>query len=403
MARVKGIALDIQDLFTENKITTTEALLLWTIDNMVRSNFTGCWASNKFLGKSVKVKQKRHVQKMLRHLQDLGLIRVVSRTSNSRVFATKWNDIEDDDLVTKTSSSEQLYRGDVFNHTGGMLYKTSPSLLLRNKDIKSNTVGSTEPTKRKKKNGEKPMPEWSNFNSVSSQMKESPSTFDLECAKRLAHVVQASRKVMRKFQTSKWATSFRDLRLIDKVEEKRITKVLDWYCEHMGEDYVPQAFSGEGFRSKWLQLEAGMLRDLGPEVEVSLSALEIVKKLNLYKWPKGSEKQLPQFVQISMDNYNDFGFAVDDYKGRLIVTRSEMKMDELLHFLLKREGLLPTKWFIEHWWKQVREQVFNWEEFSGDLKSYIFKPTHKMFQRYMRGKIQPNLYSQWDRLMKETK
>jgi len=57
-----------------------------------------------------------------------------------------------------------------------------------------------------------------------------------------------------------WPNTFRLLRTKDKVDRDRIKQVLLWYIRHIGEDFVPVAFSAKTFRSKFLRIEEAMNR-----------------------------------------------------------------------------------------------------------------------------------------------
>ena len=92
------------------------------------------------------------------------------------------------------------------------------------------------------------------------------SEFDKHMAATLAEAVRAYGKPRKtgiaKSKPSTWADHFRLLRTKDGIPEAEIRKVVVWYATHIGEAFVPEAFSGESFRRKYAALERAAGRDL---------------------------------------------------------------------------------------------------------------------------------------------
>ncbi len=83
-------------------------------------------------------------------------------------------------------------------------------------------------------------------------------------AERLADMVRKRKNVKigdRKIIA--WAKSLSLLEKMDGISVERIDKVLDWYGDHYGEDFVPVAESGQTLREKFLRLETAMAKS-GP-------------------------------------------------------------------------------------------------------------------------------------------
>lgn len=80
-------------------------------------------------------------------------------------------------------------------------------------------------------------------------------------AEYLAEIIEKYIKVNKKSKIIDWANSIRLLHKRDKVQLRRIDDVLAWYDENIGEEFVPQAYSGSAFREKFPNLEQAMARD----------------------------------------------------------------------------------------------------------------------------------------------
>ncbi|MBW8042450.1 MAG: hypothetical protein FVQ85_20980 [Planctomycetes bacterium] len=82
--------------------------------------------------------------------------------------------------------------------------------------------------------------------------------FDRICCAKLYRALRAKDKIFRKVNKKQWICQFEKLRTSDGVKKKDIKKVLLWYIDHVGEDYMPEAFSAKSFRSKFEQIAAAM-------------------------------------------------------------------------------------------------------------------------------------------------
>jgi hypothetical protein len=67
---------------------------------------------------------------------------------------------------------------------------------------------------------------------------------------------------MRKPNFAQWRKSFKDLLRQDHVPRSQIEEVLNWYCENIGKEYVPDARSGPTFREKFDRIAAAMERSV---------------------------------------------------------------------------------------------------------------------------------------------
>lgn len=87
--------------------------------------------------------------------------------------------------------------------------------------------------------------------------KTQPTQADLDNATKLHQAILAKQATKpTKFNRAAWADHFRMLRDVDGIEDKTVAKVLAWYCAHLGEQYVPQAYSAQSFRTKFAPIQS---------------------------------------------------------------------------------------------------------------------------------------------------
>lgn len=208
--------------------------------------------------------------------------------------------------------------------------------------------------------------------------------FDLQAAKTLATALYKNNKVQRQFKLAYWAQFF--CRLRRDVEPDNIIKVLNWYCSNIKRPYTPQAYSGKSFWEKFDQIERAMIRAVGEEVAVSDEARKITERLQNLYWPKINEDELAQAVQLSLDNYTSF-----------------LTHDTKLFPPAIRNKLSAPATFTEQWFRDVNNQIRDWDDWSGNIKKQAFYPEHKRFRA--RGRSWANEYcgdpNRWDQLMEK--
>jgi len=69
-------------------------------------------------------------------------------------------------------------------------------------------------------------------------------------------------RVNRRANLKDWANQFRLMREYDGVSKREIKEALNWYSEHIGQEYQPEAYSAKAFREKYKngQISAAMQR-----------------------------------------------------------------------------------------------------------------------------------------------
>lgn len=83
----------------------------------------------------------------------------------------------------------------------------------------------------------------------------------LACARYLANIIKTTKNInITSQKITTWAKNIKLLSETDKVSVKRIHKVLAWYEDNIGGDYVPVVQCGASLREKFINLEDAIKR-----------------------------------------------------------------------------------------------------------------------------------------------
>ncbi len=236
--------------------------------------------------------------------------------------------------------------------------------------------------------------------------KTPPNEFDTTQATKLEVAVRKlppRRTGILKTKPSTWPHHLKLLRVKDKISESDIARVMQWYCVRIGEEFVPEAFSGESFRKKFTALERAADRDKTAPVVITPQAVAIASRVTGLGWPKGSEKSIPGAAQVCLTAYLTWTTRRRTFMALLDSTKSIGIDDTTRRRLLlfgKRVGqqLAAPEHFVEQWLRDVHKRVHNWAAWSGDLNPYLFKSNAKYFVAMGRGWAQQfcATASRWD-------
>lgn len=190
----------------------------------------------------------------------------------------------------------------------------------------------------------------------------------------------------RPYSKETWAHEFRKLRELDGVEDAKLAKVFAWYIQNFrASKYIPIALTAKEFRLKFIKIDAAMERDVGDttleDIEPSDDAKQLHKQLRMKRWPKGSEKDLLGAIDSSLRNYTDFRQRLVKLGKVLVASSREART---VQHLLKSKLDAPN-FFINQWFSSVFDSVVNWKEWSGELKTFIWRHDSKRFVKIVRG------------------
>lgn len=154
--------------------------------------------------------------------------------------------------------------------------------------------------------------------------------------------------------------------LLKTQDASLITKVLDWYCGVIGQDYIPRVTTAKQFRMRFADLHAAMLRNTTEEV--GNWARSITKQhLEGKTWPPEIAANLPAIVQRTQINWDLFFVKLTNHKNNLPNT--------FIRFALGQS------WFFTNDWIEFLHKEHGWKQhFIGDPMSLAFKPTSKRFK-----------------------
>jgi hypothetical protein len=179
-----------------------------------------------------------------------------------------------------------------------------------------------------------------------------------ERAQKLRAALVKHRRMTTAWSSVRWAHQFE---LLAKFipDPARIDRVLDWYCSHIGEQYVPVAYNAEEFRRKFIPIEdaarrAGATTDDGPQLSPAELRIfeQISSRLDL---PPSALPDLPEFIVRSYQN------AVEVY--------------EKLHArgadpAIEYGG--PVE-FVVGWLRRLLERYESWAAWDGRLRGRYFR------------------------------
>ena len=256
-------------LFLKKEISASELHLLATIDALVTEEH-GCYASNKYLGKILGIRPD-YVARLIGKLKAKQLIKQVRFDGRRRYLETEWSRV-DLDRASKAALDNNPP-------------PITPTELSNNKVNTSGGFGFEMETEE------------------TDDIHHEP--FDIASARQLWETLPLKKRNRKKLPKT-WSNHFRLLRAVDQVSKEEIEIILDWYSQNHQDQWTPKCYTAKTFRNKFDRLVAARERVIhdNPEAEVSEEALKIVERLVAKQWPKGSEKMLPVFVQLSLEEYS---------------------------------------------------------------------------------------------------
>lgn len=406
----------IHELFDEGKISALETMLLSTIDSF--SGDDGCFASNQFLADRMSTTD-RHIRRMVSKMKGMGLVVQTAFDGRKRYLKTKW-------MGVGTGPSCPLREDEIVRAE-----RTNSSGLPTYKENKVESKPPLTPPGGNENAGEFDFFNGGNGKGRKRRSSESPpaSPIDIERAVKLSNALLEKKQMNRTFSKRdklRWADYFRHLRYSAKGGPDRIGKVLDWYTENLGLQWVPEAWTAKQFRDKFISIEAAMTRPvqkdsagLPPEAaELPPEAVRVVEDLLTYRWPKGSENQVQSVVGQSWIEYEKFSKWIFRIKDELEADRKAKqatyqsdrsekhkdefcRIDHLARFARHVDEIRSApSHFIKQWMLRVLEDVSDWDGWSGNLGSFAIKIDGKQFQAM--GRDWAGNWSEekeWDRLM----
>ena len=195
-----------------------------------------CWATNTYFSKLYEV-NRATISVWVRALEERGFIKCTMKNNNMRR------------IYLAGGVLEKSNRG-IRKNRGGVLEKSNT--------LYNNTLNNTKNTL-----GKKPAKKVRSLFPLFEDTKIKNS-FDEKCVIKLHTALHQKRKIYKAIQVVSWIDSFKKLRTLDKFKKRQIQKVLNWYVDNIGKEFVPEAYSAGSFRKKMFQICSAMEKDKNP-------------------------------------------------------------------------------------------------------------------------------------------
>jgi len=164
-----------------------------------------------------------------------------------------------------------------------------------------------------------------------------------------------------------WYRSFAALRTQRGPEE--VDRVVNWYCQHMKEQYVPKAYSGMVFKSKFDRIKSAMETGESEDEVVPIEAVRISRSLlNDYDFPAEIRSMLPIIVARTMSRWLVFCEKMRQFQGP---ERSRVFLLRILKFYAPE--------FAKGWCIHLHRKYGRLESFTGPVLTLAWKPEHPDF------------------------
>jgi len=206
--------------------------------------------------------------------------------------------------------------------------------------------------------------------------------FYRKCANRLHKRINIANKLKispgKSSDIKMWHRQFRKLHRDDGADKDRIKTVLNWLCKNYGKRYVPNVFSAISFRDKFLMIENVMRIDKEKrsvkKIKLTKTARIVLKEVDDLSWPKGASSQLPEVVAKSLKNYRAFLKANSELQDKL------KKQTRMFASHLEDSLHEPQEYIIQYL-TDIHKRIINWESWSGNLSTYIWKVDCDYFKK----------------------
>ena len=232
------IPIYVVELFQSKEINKGELLLLATIHSLSKTD-EGCFASNKYLGGQIGTGESQ-VCEMIGHMKKLNLIQQVKFDGRSR-----WLEV----YYARNPNHEPQKTGSL---PAGKPVVCLPEnrqsedlsvYTIRQEDHKLSLSGLSSPDGPRSFDGSDA--------AKKKRTSTAPTKFDRRVVEELYKVIATKIKINSRADRRRWADQIRLMRTKDKVPKQDIRRAVQWYADHIHDDYAVEAYSAETFRKKY--------------------------------------------------------------------------------------------------------------------------------------------------------
>jgi hypothetical protein len=155
-----------------------------------------------------------------------------------------------------------------------------------------------------------------------------------------------------------------------------VQTLLDWYVQHIGQDWVPVAHSAKAFKSKFEAIgEARTRIERDAPLPSTPAGVRIHKRLKTMHWSKGSDERLPQAVERHLVFWNNW-LANAKKIAADMTAQSDMLPDGLQRAQMARkahrvsaavETFGTPSGFVLLYFQRYNKRISGWDDWSGVL------------------------------------
>lgn len=193
-------------------------------------------------------------------------------------------------------------------------------------------------------------------------------------AKGLAAAVQRARKVMAPIRLDRWTQEF--AKLAKHAEQPRVDRVATWYAAHIGEAYLPQAYSAATFRKRFIEIETAMQRAEQQPCDPKFITEEAhaLQRTMGYAWPDhvGTLEDELVCIQTTLTNYAKWLAALQRARKAAVDPQRFNLLDGVYNYCHPD----PREHCLE-WLANVHRMAWEMEGYRGKLRKAGWRADHK--------------------------
>lgn len=206
------------------------------------------------------------------------------------------------------------------------------------------------------------------------------SEFDRKCTLQFRKALEIKGKISHKLGSCKsWDIQFAVLRR--NHDESKIKTVLDWYCDNLGDKFIPEAFSAKAFRFKFESIESAIgrteeMKSTKPKKEITAKDLNkaegrVFDAIKNYHWKGDVKVQLPTAIRQTLLNQHKLFLIIARDLAFNELNKKQKSKFKALHEWIKAAQRYPAGFGMD-WFESLYNRVGNWDDWNGDIYKSSF-------------------------------
>lgn len=186
----------------------------------------------------------------------------------------------------------------------------------------------------------------------------------------LRQALKTARKDHSRTNLKSWDRVFSSL--CKRVGKEQVVRVLKWYCGHIQDEFVPQAYSAASFSSKFDRIKQAMFRSEDVEDEATEQDRKSAQYfLDHFLIPAPIAATMPQIIARTRESWERF-------KVKLTKVSTEDRIRDAN--FCTRIFVMWSPTFVENWIRSVCLKYGRIENFNLPPLSLVFTPGSEMFK-----------------------